>query len=106
MTGRAEQQNWEYEVQDLSYLADACWIEDEIARLRAELEGAPRITKGSMKRDVANPLVSEVRHLVNAKAAFLKDLAIPDETPARSDTPMTRGQVVLKGAQARWRMHR
>ncbi len=45
------------------WLDSACRMHDQAVILEAELAGAPRMTRGSMGQDVANPLVSELRQL-------------------------------------------
>ena len=65
---------------ELTVLEDVCRTGDMIAALIAAWakDGSPMTTKGSMGQLVTHPLISELRQHRSARAALLRQLALPD----------------------------
>lgn len=95
---------YEFRVDELRILEDACREVDLIERLEVELDGAPLMVKGSMKQDVANPHLAEVRQHRATLARLFKQLDLPDE-PGGVERPGVgdRSSAARKAAEARWR---
>lgn len=88
---------------DLRVLASAAACLDAIAEMRAALKGEPLVTKGSMRQDVAHPLLGEIRAHRTQFAALMRQIGLEaagsdDESPR----VMTRTEQASHAARARW----
>jgi hypothetical protein len=60
----------------------ACRLEDDIVRLRVELDDAPLVTKGSTGQPVESPLLGSVRNAVALQSKLLAGIGIDDGVTA------------------------
>ena len=65
-------------------IRQACRLEDDIVRLRTELDDAPLVTKGSTGQPVESPLLGSVRNAVALQSKLLGGLALDDVVSASS----------------------
>lgn len=91
---------FEFGPHELAVLEAACREADLIERLDKELVGAELVVLGSMKQDVANPLLAEVRQHRATMAQLLNRLSLP----ADGDAAASRSASARNLANARWRM--
>lgn len=76
-------------------LHQAARLEDDIVRLRAELEEAPLVALGSMKQPVESPLLGSVRNAMALQAKLLGSIGV--------ETSETSGSVAGRRlARQRW----
>jgi hypothetical protein len=90
-------------------LTDAVREADLIERLENALVGADLIVLGSMKQQVANPLIAEIRQHRATLANLLKSIKLPEpgEAPAGENVqplgrPKTRQEASRIANKARW----
>jgi hypothetical protein len=57
-------------------LRQACFLEDDVARLRAELAGSPLVVQGSTGQPVENPLLASIRNATALQAKLLSSIAV------------------------------
>lgn len=90
---------------ELQILEDACRERDLIDRMQDELDqpGTSLIVTGSMKQEVANPLVSELRQHRSTYRALVAALKLPDGPPAQTKPSQARSSKARAAANARWR---
>ena len=87
---------------------EAARTADVVARLQAIVDNADTLrTRGSRGQDVAIPELDALRQYRAQFAALVKQLDLPapiddDEDDTGNVVPLTRSQVGLLGAQARW----
>ncbi|MGB0969732.1 MAG: hypothetical protein ACPGVG_02040 [Mycobacterium sp.] len=79
---------------------EACYIADEINRLRRLVRGAGDDTRvlGSQKQPVSMPEIADLQRNQQILLGMLKSLRLPDD----GDGVLTRSQVGRLGALARW----
>jgi len=65
-------------------LRQACLLEDDLARLRAELVDSPLIVEGSTGQPVETPLLGAIRNAVSLQAKLLGSIAIDASDAART----------------------
>jgi hypothetical protein len=82
---------------ELALLEEACRMADDVARIRAELDGAPLVVAGSKGQDVAHPLRGELHRTVGTLDRLLRTLALPDD-----DGGTSREWAGRRLARARW----
>jgi len=70
---------------ELISLRQACLLEDDLVRLRDELEGADLVVKGSTGQPVEQPLLGAIRNAVTLQSKLLGAIA-------RSDAPASATQ--------------
>jgi len=64
---------------ELHAIRQACRLEDDVVRLRAELDDAPGlVTKGSTGQPVESPLLGSIRNAVALQSKLLATVAIDD----------------------------
>ena len=91
---------YQLRVDEYQILEDACREVDLIARLEAELEGAPLMVEGIKGQPIASPLVSELRQHRSVLARLLGALKLPDAAgEVQADT---RSQAARDLVSARW----
>jgi hypothetical protein len=90
---------------ELRILEDACGEAMLIDRLKRELDGgAPLIVLGSMRQQVASPLLTEIRQHRGTLGQLLARLHLPDDPHEVSgDSPAERSVKARAAANARWR---
>ncbi|GLY81573.1 P27 family phage terminase small subunit [Actinoallomurus iriomotensis] len=88
---------------DLRILASAAACLDTIAAMREALTDAPLIVQGSMRQQVANPLIAEIRFHRAQFAALMRQLGL-EAAGSDKDSPrvMTRTEQASRAARARW----
>jgi hypothetical protein len=79
---------------------EACYLADEIERLRRVVRGAGEDTRvrGSQGQPVSMPEVADLRNNQSLLLSMLKSIRMPDDGEGR----LTRSQVGKIGATARW----
>ena len=79
---------------------EACFLSDEIERLRKIVRAAGRNTRvvGYNGQPVSMPEADDLRKNQNILLSILKSLRLPDE----DDDKLTRSQIGKLGAGARW----
>lgn len=82
-------------------LEDACREADLIDELVAELKGAPKLVMGSMRQQVANPLISEVRQHRAVLSGLLRALDLPESDPGAGDAMKAR-EAAMALNRVRW----
>src|ERR1039458_1205757 len=65
-------------------LEQACLLADDLARLRAELVGAPLIVAGSTGQPTESPLLGAIRNGVALQAKLLSSIALEADAATRS----------------------
>lgn len=83
-------------------LTDACREADLIGELDRNLAAGDILITGSMGQQVLNPLVAELRQHRSTLATLLRQLKLPDSTPAKSQEPGDRSATARAAANARW----
>ncbi|GAA4506353.1 hypothetical protein GCM10023191_063310 [Actinoallomurus oryzae] len=88
---------------DLRILASAAACLDTIAAMRGALVGEPLIVQGSMRQQVANPLIAEIRFHRAQFAALMRQLGL-EAAGSEDDSRrvMTRTEQASRAASARW----
>ena len=83
---------------EVTVLEDACRTADMLAALTEAWveDGSPMTTKGSMGQLVIHPLIAEIDKHRKSRAAFLRQLALPDADA----TPVENQH--RSAAQAKW----
>lgn len=78
---------------ELRVLAAACGAEDMAAAFESAwfADDCPLTTKGSMGQLVEHPLIGSIDKQRKAKAAFLKQLRLPDEAVAKTNAQREGG---------------
>jgi len=69
---------------ELHSLAQACLLDDDLARLRADLAAAPLVTKGSTGQPVESPLLGSIRQAVALQARLLGSIAVDIDAAGRA----------------------
>ena len=65
-------------------LLHSCLLQDDIARLRAELTGSPLVTKGSTGQPTESPLLGSIRSATALQSRLLATIAVDSDHAARS----------------------
>lgn len=93
---------YEFRADELAVLTDACRTADIIADMEKAWsdDGRPMTSRGSQGQLVTYPLISELRQYRATKAAFLRQLKIPDE--GSSDVGGALSAKNRAAANARW----
>lgn len=76
---RALLTKYDFRIDELRMLEDACREVDLIERMQAELDAGPLQVRGSAGQLVASPLVQELRQHRQTLRALFAALAVPDE---------------------------
>ena len=85
---------WVLRPDELRVLASACGaadMESEFRRAWVEL-GRPYMSKGSMGQEVEHPLIGSIDKQAKSKAAFLRQLGLPDAAGPAVNAQRTGGQ--------------
>lgn len=92
---------YDLRVDELRILASACGAADMEAEFRkAWVErGRPYMSTGSMGQEVEHPLIGSIDKQAKSKAAFLKQLGLPDDGAAGIEKPNQQ----RSAAQQRWK---
>jgi len=69
---------------ELVALRHSCLLEDDLARLRAELVDSSLIVEGSTGQPVETPLLGAIRNAVSLQARLLGSIAVDSDQAARS----------------------
>lgn len=88
---------YDFRLDELRVLEDACREMDLIDLMEKEQRGRPLTAKGSMGQEVAAPLVQELRQHRTALARLLVQLKLPDE-----GGDAARSSAARELAMARW----
>lgn len=88
---------FDFRIDELRVLEDACREMDLIDRMEKEQRGRPLIARGSQGQEVAAPLVQELRQHRTSLARLLSQLQIPDDDGGASRSAAARELVM-----ARW----
>lgn len=89
--------SFEFRIDELRVLEDACREMDLIDRMESEQRDRPLIARGSQGQEVAAPLVQELRQHRTALARLLTQLRLPDEGGEQARSSAARDL-----AMARW----
>jgi hypothetical protein len=88
---------------ELTLLAEAGRVADQIARLDETIAAEPTMISGSHKQPVVHPAISEARQQRALLASLLKRLDIPEEPEADGSWDgLSASQRARKAAGARW----
>jgi hypothetical protein len=69
---------------EIHALRQACLLEDDVARSRAELADSPLIVQGSTGQPVENPLLGTIRNATALQAKLLASIAVDSGEVERS----------------------
>lgn len=69
---------------ELVSLRQACLLEDDLSRLRAELVDSALVVKGSTGQPVETPLLGAIRNAVALQAKLLGSIAVDSDQASRS----------------------
>ena len=69
---------------ELVALRHSCLLEDDLARLRAELVDSPLVVKGSTGQPVESPLLGSIRSATALQSRLLATIAVDSDHAARS----------------------
>ncbi|HEY5103404.1 MAG TPA: hypothetical protein VII65_00010 [Acidimicrobiales bacterium] len=69
---------------EIHALRQACLLEDDVARLRDELEQSELIVQGSTGQPVENPLLGAIRNATALQAKLLASIAVERDEVERS----------------------
>lgn len=90
--GKAGRQLWNkvtavldfHDPRELVSLRQSCLLEDDLARLRAELVDSPLIVEGSTGQPTESPLLGAIRQAVSLQAKLLGSVAVDSDQASRS----------------------
>jgi hypothetical protein len=101
---RALTTSYEWRVDEIELLEQACRARDTVDRVADAAANAPTIVEGSVGQPRPNPLLAELRAQRAAYAKLIEALQVPDPTGAAGEVSrLTSSQRhARKAAQARW----
>lgn len=95
---------YEFRLDELRLLEDACREQDLVDRLEREIKSGPLMVSGSMGQEVANPLIGEVRQHRTVLARLFAQLKLPDDDEeVGAGAPESASSKARRAAEARWR---
>jgi hypothetical protein len=69
---------------EIHALKQACLIEDDIVRLRAQLSDSELVVQGSTGQPVESPLLASIRNATSLQAKLLSSIAVEESDIERS----------------------
>jgi phage terminase small subunit len=90
-------EGFELDARELTFLAKAARVEDEIHEMEASLDEDGLVTRGSMGQPRANPILTELRQARLVQLRLLREIALDPEAEAAVGV-----RQACKAAEARW----